>query len=203
MTIEISMDQEICLILGQVSLSLLYEMRNLQTDICGTGETDQTASDIQARSTFQHEFLSMSSEFTFGDNSDTLSIFHFLMNLVDRDLTECQITQTLTLSRLHAQLKQPIGIRLFTHTKHVDWNRQGHPLEQTCNPSFNLPFNAVRIWFVRIRRKRVHAVNPWLMRSMHRICHGCWYLSYIQYVPGNRSRSLIFQFHRLWKRSQR
>ena len=29
------MDQEICLILWQVSLSLLFEMRNLQTDICG------------------------------------------------------------------------------------------------------------------------------------------------------------------------
>ena len=32
------MDQEICLILGQVSLSLLSEVRNLQTDICGQGE---------------------------------------------------------------------------------------------------------------------------------------------------------------------
>ena len=35
MTIGISMDQEICLVLGQVSLSLLYGMRNLQTDLCG------------------------------------------------------------------------------------------------------------------------------------------------------------------------
>ena len=43
----------------------------------------------------------MSSEFTFGDNSDKSSIFsNFFMNLVDRDLTEHQITQTLTLSRL-------------------------------------------------------------------------------------------------------
>ena len=33
----ISMDQEICLILGQVSLSLFYWKRNLQTDICGPG----------------------------------------------------------------------------------------------------------------------------------------------------------------------
>ena len=24
----------------------------------------------------------------------------------------------------------------------------------------------------------------------------------LQYVPGNRSRSLMFQFHRLWNRSQ-
>ena len=54
-------------------------------------------------------FLSMSSEFTFGDNSDKSSIF---LNLVDRDLTEHQITQTLTLSRL------------FTHTQQVDWSRQ-------------------------------------------------------------------------------
>ena len=47
------------------------------------------------------------------------------MNLVDRDLTEHQITQTLTLSRLHAQLEQTRGIRLFTRTQHVDWRRQG------------------------------------------------------------------------------
>ena len=55
----------------------------------------------------------MSSEFTFGDNSDKSSIFEKNMNLVDRDLTEHQITQTLTLSRL------------FTHTQQVDWSRQG------------------------------------------------------------------------------
>ena len=40
----------------------------------------------------------MSSEFTFGDNSDEICIFRFFLNLVDRDLTEYQITQTLTLS---------------------------------------------------------------------------------------------------------
>ena len=49
MTIGISMDQEICQILGQVSLSLLYWKRNLQTDFVVQGETDKTASDIQAR----------------------------------------------------------------------------------------------------------------------------------------------------------
>ena len=48
------------------------------------------------------------------------------MNLVDRDLTEHQITQLLTLSRLHATSEeQTKGIRLFTHTQHVDWSRQG------------------------------------------------------------------------------
>ena len=82
----------------------------------------------------------MSSEFTFGDNFDKLSIFQIFMNLVDRDLTEYQITQTLTLSQLHAQLEQTRGIRLFNH-----------PLDRTGDPSFNLPFNAVRIRFVRIR----------------------------------------------------
>ena len=66
----------------------------------------------------------------------------FLKNLLDRDLTEYQITETLTLSRLHAQLEQTRGIRLFNH-----------PQEQTSDPSFNLPFNAVRIRFVRIRGK--------------------------------------------------
>ena len=35
MIIGISMGQEICLILGQVSLILLYWKRNFQTDICG------------------------------------------------------------------------------------------------------------------------------------------------------------------------
>ena len=38
MIIGMLMGQEICLILGQVSLSLLYKKRNLQTDICGPGE---------------------------------------------------------------------------------------------------------------------------------------------------------------------
>ena len=67
----------------------------------------------------------MSSEFTFGDNSDKSSIFQkCLMNLVDRDLTKRQITQTLTLSRLDAQLEQTRGIRLFTHSQQVDWSRQ-------------------------------------------------------------------------------
>ena len=38
MTIGISMDQEICLILGEVSLSLPYKKRNLQTDFLWSGE---------------------------------------------------------------------------------------------------------------------------------------------------------------------
>ena len=75
----------------------------------------------------------MSSEFTFGDNSDEFCIFRIFMNLVDRDLTEYQITQTLTLSRLHAQLEQTRGIRLFTHTQRVDWSRQG---ESDCLITF-------------------------------------------------------------------
>ena len=37
MTIGISMDQEICLILGQVSLSLLFWKENLQMYLCGPG----------------------------------------------------------------------------------------------------------------------------------------------------------------------
>ena len=76
----------------------------------------------------------MSSEFTFGDNSDEFGNYRFfLMNLVDRDLTEYQITQTLTLSRLHAQLEQTRGIRLFAHTQRVDWSRQG---ESDCLITF-------------------------------------------------------------------
>ena len=41
MTIGISMDQEISLIRGQVSLTLLYWKRNLQTYLCGPGRTWQ------------------------------------------------------------------------------------------------------------------------------------------------------------------
>ena len=37
MIIGISMGQEICLIIGQVSLNLFYWKKNLQTDICGPG----------------------------------------------------------------------------------------------------------------------------------------------------------------------
>ena len=44
------MDQEICLLLGQVSLDLFHWRKRLQTDICGPGGTDITASDIQGRS---------------------------------------------------------------------------------------------------------------------------------------------------------
>ena len=51
MIIGMSMDQEICLILGQVSPSLLHQVRNLQKDMFLVwGETDKTASNIQARS---------------------------------------------------------------------------------------------------------------------------------------------------------
>ena len=49
-TIETLMGQEICLILGQVSLSLLYWKRNLQTYMCGPGKTNKRAVNIQARS---------------------------------------------------------------------------------------------------------------------------------------------------------
>ena len=41
------MGQEMCLILGQVSLSLLYWMRNLQTDICGPGGAEGDANMVK------------------------------------------------------------------------------------------------------------------------------------------------------------
>ena len=44
------MDQEICLILGQVSLNLLYQVKKPPEGYMWSGgETDKTASDIQAR----------------------------------------------------------------------------------------------------------------------------------------------------------
>ena len=83
----------------------------------------------------------MSIEFTFGDKiltSLVFSVVFFFKILVDRDLTEYQITQTLTLSGLHAQLEQTREIRLFTHTRNVDCSRQeesDHLLKQTRKPS--------------------------------------------------------------------
>ena len=50
MTTGILMGQEICLIVGQVSLNLLYWKKNLQTDICGPGEDYEKTAYIQARS---------------------------------------------------------------------------------------------------------------------------------------------------------
>ena len=53
MIIGTSMGQEICLIIVQVSISLLcYSIKRetSQTDIWVWGETDKTAADIQARS---------------------------------------------------------------------------------------------------------------------------------------------------------
>ena len=41
---------ETCQILGQVSHNLLSWKKNLLTDICGPGETDKKAANIQARS---------------------------------------------------------------------------------------------------------------------------------------------------------
>ena len=100
----------------------------------------------------------------------------FKMNWVDLDLTEHQITQTLTLSRLHAQVEQTWGIRLFTRTQHVDWSRQGKSdcLITLWSKQVILPFNAVR--FVRIR-----GVTSWngsmtntaWLRSTHRRCFSC------------------------------
>ena len=51
MIIGISMDQEICLILGQVSLNLLYWKKNLQKGYMWSGEEiNKKTADIQVRS---------------------------------------------------------------------------------------------------------------------------------------------------------
>ena len=50
MIFEISMGQEICLILGQGSHNVLYWNKKLLTDICGPGEIDEKTAYIQARS---------------------------------------------------------------------------------------------------------------------------------------------------------
>ena len=33
--------------------------------------------------------------------------------------------------------------------------------------------------------ERAHGMNPWLMRSVNRLCYDCWYLWHMQYVLGN------------------
>ena len=121
--------------------------------------------------------------------------FFFLKNLVDRDLTEYQITQTLTLSRLHAPLEQTKGIRLFTHTQHVDWSRQGvirvfnHPLEQTSNPSLNLLVKCSANPICADPWSESMAGTAWL-RSRHRRCFSCWILVCVVCVgkPGQREQ---------------
>ena len=50
MIIGISMGQKICLIIGQVSLSLLHWKKNLRRVFVVREETDKKAADIQARS---------------------------------------------------------------------------------------------------------------------------------------------------------
>ena len=105
--------------------------------------------------------------------------------MVDCDFTEDQITQTLTLSRLHAQLEQTRGIRLFTHTQHVDWSRQG---ESDClitlwSKQVIIPFNAVR--FVRIggvTSWNGSMTNTAWLRSTHRRCFSCWNLVCVVYI---------------------
>ena len=48
-TVGTSMGQEICPTLGQVSLSLLYWMKNLPTEKCGREEINKKTVNIQAR----------------------------------------------------------------------------------------------------------------------------------------------------------
>ena len=50
MIIGISMGQEICQIIGQVSLDLFDWKKKLPTEICGLGEIDEKAAYIRARS---------------------------------------------------------------------------------------------------------------------------------------------------------
>ena len=156
------------------------------------------------QSSFQQEFLSMSSEFTFGDNSDEFGIFRFFfLDLVDRDLTEYQITRTLTLSRLHAQLEQTRGIRLFTHTQRVDWSRQG---ESNCliifsskqeNPPSQRSENQW-LWRTCVYHSRCWQRLAELENSgIHSQCVSCR-----MNLDAGIRRMSTFPFLRLWKRSQ-
>ena len=112
----------------------------------------------------------------------------FFLNLVDRDFTEYQITQTLTLSRLHAQLEQARWIRLFTHTQHVDWSRQGesdwiitfwskqenHPFQRSENPCFwrTCVYNT-QVWWVVSARRCWQRLAELENRSIHSKCTSC------------------------------
>ena len=140
------------------------------------------------------------------------------MNLVDHDLTAHQITQTLTLSRLVAQLEQTRGIRLFTHTQQVDWNRQG---ESDCliKPGILRLLSSVQ--YSEIREYLWSDVMEWIhdecsVVGKHRLCADAsageiWYCLDMWRTGADREhssysdcgrdrRSWMFLLHRLWKK---
>ena len=83
------------------------------------------------------------------------------MNLVDHDLTEYQITQTLTLSGLHAHLEQTRRIRRFTHT-HT--HAQRVDLTDKGNPTVKSPSGANKKSFVHSSVQcsaNLWYANPW------------------------------------------
>ena len=100
----------------------------------------------------------MSSEFTFACKFWRVLYFPiFLMNLVDRELTEYQITQTLTLSRLHAQLEQDKGNQTV-HTHATCWLEQtrgirlfNHLLKQTGKPSVSTKRESMALANLRVQ----------------------------------------------------
>ena len=94
------------------------------------------------------------------------------MNLIDRDLTAHQITQTLTPSRLVAQLEQTREIRLFTHTQQVDWSRQG---ESDCSIKRGILRLLSSVQCSEIREYLWSDVMEWIhdeysMVGTHRLC---------------------------------
>ena len=82
-------------------------MEQRQREVRKRSEIQAKCPDIKGGCGEYHEFLikfsarifsAMSSEFTFGENSDDFTIFRLFTYLADRDLTEYQIAQTLSLS---------------------------------------------------------------------------------------------------------
>ena len=62
-----------------------------------------------------------------GDQSDDFTCIQSFTNLADRDLTKYQITQTLTVSWLHAHLERTRGTRLCTHTQRIALTDKRNP----------------------------------------------------------------------------
>ena len=130
--------------------------------------------------------------------------FKFFMNLDDRDLTEHQITQTLTLSRLDAQTGAD----------------KGNPTVHSNKLSFVccLLSNAVRsVRICGVTSWNGSMTNTAWLRSTHRRCFSWWNLVWIgkcgeleqivnipvTQIVGRDHRGDYSQFHRMWKRSQK
>ena len=128
-------------------------------------------------------FIAMSSEFTFGDNSDEFCIFRTITSQRIRSLRHWRCHDC-----THIWADQG-NQTVHTHaTRRSD--RQG---ESDCLITFWSKQEILRSIFRSMQCQsvvcesveRVHGVSPWLIRNMNRLCCDCLFLWFLQYVPVN------------------